>query len=511
MTTATQIPQRPGAPPRPDHVDVAIVGSGFSGLAMAHRMLRDGMDDFVILEKANDVGGAWRDNTYPGCACDVPSHVYSFSFAPNPEWSTTYSPQAEIRDYIRRVAEEKGILPHVRFGCEVASAAWDESAQRWTLETSQGTITARVVVAAPGPLSEPSIPQLPGLARFQGKVFHSARWDHDYDVAGKRIAVVGTGASAIQFVPQIQPRVAKLHLYQRTAPWVLPRTERRITGVERALFRRFPVLQRAMRTMVYWARESTAIPMLRVRLSPIIRAIGKRHLRRQVPDHGLRRQLTPDYAPGCKRILVSNDYYPALSKPNVEVVDGGVVEVRENSVIAADGSEREVDAIIFGTGFHVLDMPFADRVSGVGGETLADLFNGSPQAYRGTAFPGFPNLFMLLGPNTGLGHMSVVFMAEAQSRYVVDALRRMRREGIGAVSVKPEAHRAYNDELQRRMTGTVWMEGGCASWYIDPNGLNTSLWPDFAYKFRSELRRFDIERYETYAPVVEPSRRAVPA
>ena len=268
-----------------------------------------------------------------------------------------------------------------------------------------------------------------------------------------------------------------------------------------------------MRTLVYWARESTALPMLRARLSVVIKVIGKSHLRRQVPDPGLRRRLTPDYAPGCKRILISNNYYPALSKPNVEVIDGGMVEVRESSVIAADGSEREVDAIIFGTGFHVLDMPIADRISGIGGETLAERFAGSPQAYRGTAFPGFPNLFMLLGPNTGLGHMSVVFMAEAQSRYVVDALRQMKRHGIGAVAVKPEAHAAYNAELQRRMKGTVWMEGGCASWYIDENGLNTSLWPDFAYKFRRELRRFDLDSYElnaAVAPVAKPRPSAWP-
>jgi cation diffusion facilitator CzcD-associated flavoprotein CzcO len=501
--TPTASQQRTAEPAKTqlDHVDVAIVGSGFSGLAMAHGLLRDGIDDFVILEKANDVGGAWRDNSYPGCACDVPSHVYSFSFAPNPDWSTTYSPQPEIRDYIRRVAEREGLLPHVRFGWEVAEASWDGGLQRWRLDTSQGTMTARILVAAPGPLSEPSIPQLPGLGRFAGRVFHSARWDHDYDLAGKRVAVVGTGASAIQFVPEIQPKVAQLHLYQRTAPWVLPRTERKLTGAERAIFRSFPAVQRAMRTLVYWARESTAVPMLRARLSVVIKLIGKRHLRRQVPDPGLRQQLTPDYSPGCKRILISNNYYPALSKPNVEVIDGGVVEVRERSVIAADGSEREVDAIIFGTGFHVLDMPIADRVSGVGGVTLSEQFAGSPQAHRGTTFPGFPNLFMILGPNTGLGHMSVVFMAESQSRYVRDALRRMRSEGIGAVSVKPEAHRAYNDSIQSRMKGTVWMEGGCASWYVDANGLNTSLWPDFAYKFRRELQSFDIESYELEAPV----------
>jgi len=509
---ATATPQTvapTAAPATPSNeVEVAIIGSGFSGLAMAQRLRRDGVEDFVILEKGSDVGGPWRDNDYPGCACDVPSHVYSFSFAPNPEWSTTYSPQPEIRAYIRDVAEREGLLPHVRFGCEVAEARWEAAVGRWRLETSQGTIHARVLLAAPGPLSEPQIPQLPGLGRFEGEVFHSARWNHGYDLEGKRVAVVGTGASAIQFVPKIAPKVAKLHLFQRTAPWVLPRTERRITRVERAIFRRFPAAQRAMRAVVYWAREWTALPMLRVRLSPVIQKIGEAHLRRQVPDSELRGRLTPTYRPGCKRILISNEYYPALGRDNVEVVDGGVVEVRERSVIAADGTEREVDAIIFGTGFHVLDMPIAERITGVGGVTLAESFGGSPQAYRGTAFPGFPNLFMLLGPNTGLGHLSVVFMAESQARYIAGALRTMRKQGIGTVSVMPEVHSDYNAEIQRRMKGTVWTEGGCASWYIDDNGLNTSLWPDFAYRFRRELRAFDVDSYEVAQPLPasEPAR-----
>jgi cation diffusion facilitator CzcD-associated flavoprotein CzcO len=505
-TAATAFPP-PGSAPAAgsDEVDIAIVGSGFSGLAMAYRLRRDGIEDFVLLEKSTDVGGTWSDNDYPGCACDVPSHVYSFSFAPNPDWSTTYSPQAEIRDYIRAVADREGLYPHVRFGCEVVDSSWSDEAQRWTLETSQGTITARFLITAPGPLSAPSIPQLPGLASFTGEVFHSARWNHEYDLRGKRVAVVGTGASAIQFLPKIQPDVAKIHLFQRTAPWVLPRTERRITGVEHAIFRRFPAVQRAMRSVVYWAREATALPMLHVALSPLLRRLGLAHLRRQVPDPELRSMLTPDYAPGCKRILISNDYYPALSRENVEVVDGGVAAIREASVVAADGTERKVDAIIFGTGFHVLDMPIADRVRGADGRTLAEAWRGSPQAHRGTSVPGFPNLFMLLGPNTGSGHMSVVFIAEAQSRYVLDAIRAMKRQAIGAVSVKPEAHRAYNESVQRRMKGTAWTEGGCASWYIDDNGLNTSLWPDFAYRFKRELRSFDLENYEALAAPARPS------
>src|SRR3954471_22963515 len=330
----------------PTSTGVAIIGSGFSGLAMAVELKRAGRDDFVVLERANDVAGTWRDNTYPGCACDVPSHLYSFGFAPNPKWSSTFSPQQEIYAYIRRVAEEQGLLPHIRFGIEVEQADWDDDAREWRLTTSGGQLAAKAIASAAGPLSEPAIPDIPGLRDFKGTVFHSATWNHDHDLSGERVAVVGTGASAIQFVPQIQPDVAQLHLFQRTPPWIMPRPDRPLTRFEKDLYKRFPATQIAMRNGIYWGRELYAIPMLRHRLSKLIEKAGRRHLERQVKDPELRAKLTPDYSPGCKRILVSNDYLPSLENLNVEVVTEGIAQIRELSVVDSTGVEREVDTII---------------------------------------------------------------------------------------------------------------------------------------------------------------------
>jgi cation diffusion facilitator CzcD-associated flavoprotein CzcO len=480
----------------PASVDVAIVGSGFSGLAMAVRLRQAGRHDFVVLERAGDVGGTWRDNSYPGCACDVPSHLYSFSFAPNPDWSSTFSPQPEIWAYLRRVAQDQGVIPHVRYRTELESAAWDETRRRWRLKTTRGEVSARVLVSAAGPLSEPSMPRLPGLESFEGAVFHSATWNHEHDLSGERVAVVGTGASSIQFLPRIQPLVAKLHLFQRTAPWIMPRRARPLSRLERAIYRRFPAAQRLMRAAIAWAREAYAIPLLNAGLAPVTRVLGRANIRRHVEDPELRRKLTPDYAPGCKRILISNDYLPALSQPNVEVVTDAIAEVRPRSIVTADGAEREVDAIIFGTGFHVTDFPIAQRIFGRVGRTLAETWDGSGQAHRGTTVAGFPNLFLLLGPNTGLGHTSVVLMAEAQVGYVMKALRHMDAEEVAAVDVRVEAQAEWNTELQRRMRNTVWVAGGCASWYLDSHGRNTSIWPSFSFRFRSRLRQFDAHNYQ---------------
>ncbi|HWH46142.1 MAG TPA: NAD(P)/FAD-dependent oxidoreductase [Thermoleophilaceae bacterium] len=488
----------------PSQVEVAVIGAGFSGLATARTLLRAGFDDIVVLERGTDVGGTWRDNDYPGCACDVPSHLYSFSFAPNPEWSSTFSGQPEIQDYIRRVARDEGLLPLVRFGAAVENAAWDEDDRRWTIETARGTLTARHLIAAGGPLSAPAIPEVPGLGSFPGKLMHSAAWDHDHDLSGERVAVIGTGASAIQFVPAIRPEVSRLHLFQRTAPWVMPRPDRQLTRVERRLYRRFPVLQHAMRNAISWAREAFALPMLHPSLARLVRLHGLRHLRKQIPDPALREKVTPDYLPGCKRILISNDYLPSLAKPNVEVIAAGLAEVRGSTVVGADGSEREVDTIIFGTGFHVTDLPIADRIHGRGGRTLADYWDGSLRAHRGTTVAGFPNLFFVLGPNTGTGHTSVLLMAEAQAAYVARALRHLRSQGHGTVEVTPEAEARWNDELQRRMRGTVWTSGGCQSWYLDRNGRNTTLWPDFGFRFRQAVRRFDPAEH-SFTPAAVPA------
>jgi cation diffusion facilitator CzcD-associated flavoprotein CzcO len=486
------------------HHRVVIVGSGFSGIGMAVRLLKDGETDFVLLERAGEVGGTWRDNTYPGCRCDVPSHLYSFSFAPNPNWSSTFSPQPEILDYLRDVARRFGVMPHVRFHHELESAEWDEGEARWRLGTSQGEMTAEVLILGQGPLSEPRIPDLPGLESFEGTTFHSAAWDHDHDFDGERVAVVGTGASAIQFVPAIQPRVGQMHVFQRTPPWVMPHPNRAMTRAERAVYKHLPLAQLAMRAGIYWARESFVLQFRHRALGKLAERIAMRHLDEQVTDPELRERLRPRYAMGCKRILPTNEWYPALMKPNVEVVTEGIAEVRPRSVVTASGIEREVDTIIFGTGFHVTDIPIADRVRGRDGRSLAELWDGSPQAYKGAAVAGYPNMFFLVGPNTGLGHNSIVFMIESQVNYIADALRTTRRRGARTVEVRPEAQAAYNAELEEMTRGTVWVSGGCESYYIDRNGRNSTLWPTFTWPFRKRTREFDEGAYALGAAVPAP-------
>jgi cation diffusion facilitator CzcD-associated flavoprotein CzcO len=490
-----ETPNRKAGDELPAEVDVAIVGAGFSGLGLAIRLRQLGRDDFLVLERGDDVGGTWHYNTYPGCACDIPSHLYSFSFAPNPEWTQTYSPQPEIKTYLRRCAEEFDVRRSIRFGCEVTGAAWDEAAGRWRVETSDGELTARVLVSAMGPLVEPRIPDLPGLERFEGSVFHSARWDHDYDLAGQRVAAVGTGASAIQFVPEIQPRVERLHVFQRTAPWVVPHSNRPISKRERRLYRRFPAAQRVARGFTYLVREPLVLGFVKSpRLMRVVERLARRHIAEQVPDPELRAKVTPDYTIGCKRILPSNRWYPALGEANVELVPDAIVEVRPSSVVDAAGVEREVNAIIFGTGFHVTDIPAAKFVRGRDGATLEDVWGASPSAYLGTTVAGFPNLFFLLGPNTGLGHNSIVYMVESQIAYVLDAMRTMDERGANAVEVRGEAQAAYNADVDAQMADTVW-SSGCASWYIDATGRNSTLWPDWTWRYRQRTARFDAERY----------------
>jgi cation diffusion facilitator CzcD-associated flavoprotein CzcO len=483
-----------------ERVRVAIVGTGFSGLGMAIRLRQQGEEDFVLLERAGDIGGTWRDNTYPGCRCDVPSHLYSFSFAPNPKWSSTFSPQSEILDYLRDCAERFGVLQHVRFNTEVEGAAWDDDDGVWRIETSNGPLSANFLVAAQGPLSEPSLPEVPGIDSFEGTAFHSAQWDHGHDLTGERVAVIGTGASAIQFVPEIQPKVGKLHVFQRTAPWVIPHRNRPLKSWERTLYRLFPPAQLAMRAAIYWARELFVLQFRHRAVGKLLERIPLTHLRRQVKDPELRRKLTPSYAMGCKRILPTDEWYPALTKPNVEVVTEGITEIRPRSVVAADGSEREVDTIIFGTGFHVTDVPIADRITGRDGRTLAEVWAGSMCAYKGTTVAGYPNLFFLVGPNTGLGHTSIVFMIESQIAYVLDALATARRRDARTLEVRDDAQSAYNAELDRMTGDTVWVTGGCTSYYIDRNGHNSALWPTFTWPFRRRLREFDAAAYTLGSP-----------
>jgi len=479
-----------------------IVGSGFAGLGMAIRLKQAGIDDFVVLERSGDVGGTWRDNTYPGCMCDVPSHLYSFSFARKSDWTCTYPKQAEIWDYLRDCAARFRVMPHIRFEHELTAAAWDDASARWSITTNRGELSARFLILGTGPLSEPRLPDVPGIDSFTGTLFHSARWQHEHQITGERVAVVGTGASAIQLIPEVQPKVARLTVFQRTAPWVLPHRNRDLNAVDRWLSRNLPFTQQLRRLGIYLGREMLVYGFtVDPRVMGLAERAARRHMNRQVTDPALRAKLTPHYRLGCKRILISNDYYPALTQRNVEVVTERIAEIRPHSVVTADGVEREVDTIICGTGFHVTDMPTAERVQGREGVTLAEHWDGSPQAYLGTTVAGYPNLFFLTGPNTGLGHTSLVYMIESQISYVLDAMRTSLRRGMATVDVRPDVLEAYNSRLQRRMQTTVWITGGCASWYIDSKGRNSALWPGLTWPFRRRTARFDPAAYTFRPPV----------
>jgi cation diffusion facilitator CzcD-associated flavoprotein CzcO len=480
-------------------IDVAIIGAGFGGVCAAIQLQRAGFTDYLIFEAGDEVGGTWRDNTYPGCACDVPSHLYSFSFAPNPNWSDTFSGQREIWDYLRECVDRFGVRPRLRLRHEVRDAEWDGGAQRWRLVTSGGTYAARVLISAAGPLSDPSIPDLAGIGEFRGTVFHSARWRHDHDLTGRRVAVIGTGASAAQFVPAIQPVVSGLTLFQRTPAWVMPRRSRPITRAERSVYRHVPGAQRLVRAGLYLGREAMAVGFLHPAVNRLASRVALRHLHRAVSDPALRAKLTPRYAMGCKRVLLSNDYWPALTRDNVEVVTAPITRVVADGVATADGAHHPADTIILGTGFHVTDPPVMRRVRGRDGRPLAEAWTPTMRAYRGTAVSGFPNLFVLLGPNTGVGHTSVVLIIEAQVRAVVAALRHLRGRGLAALEPTPEAQRRWNDTVDAKMAGTVWMTG-CHSWYLDAAGRNSTLWPGYVTGFRLRTRRFRPADFHRAAP-----------
>jgi cation diffusion facilitator CzcD-associated flavoprotein CzcO len=481
----------------PDH-DILIIGTGFAGLAMAHRLKREGRDDFLMLERGDSVGGTWRDNHYPGCSCDIPSHLYSFSFALNPDWSRMFASQPEIREYLERCASELGARPHIRYGANVTGGRLDEETGLWHVTVNgEETITARVVISAMGGLSNPSYAQVPGLETFGGASFHSAEWDHGFDFAGKRVAVIGTGASAIQFVPQIAPEVEQLHVFQRTPPWIIPKRDRKIGRLERAIYRRFPGVQRAYRRFIYWALESRVLAFsVEPRIMKLAGRLTRLHIRRQISDPELRRTVTPNYVMGCKRVLISNDYYPALDRDNVEVETEGIERITPTGLVTTDGREIQVDAIIHGTGFKVQDMLSGFEILGRDGADLERKWaQEGMRAHRGTALAGFPNLFFLLGPNTGLGHNSIVHMIESQAHYVNELLRTMEAERAWSAEPRAEAQDAFNRSLEKQLEGAVWTEGGCRSWYLDANGRNTALWPDFTFRFRQQTARVDRGEY----------------
>jgi cation diffusion facilitator CzcD-associated flavoprotein CzcO len=424
--------------------------------------------------------------------------MYSFSFAQNPAWTRSFSPQPEIWRYLREVTDRYGLRKHIRFGVEVTGAQWDEDERRWHVTTSEGEFTARFLVAGIGALHIPNIPKLPGVERFEGETFHSAQWNHDYDLTGKRVAVVGTGASAIQFVPQIAPDVARLTLFQRTPPWIMPKPDHAMPGWAKTLFRMVPGAQRAYRNVIYWLLEARAAgfnghPLLMKLASRVALA----HMERQVTDPELRRKLTPDYVMGCKRVLISGDYYPALTRDNVEVNTTGISAVTEHGVVDADGVEHEADVIIYGTGFHVTDAYDYLDLTGVDGRDLAKEWRDSGiQTHLGITVAGYPNLFFLLGPNTGLGHNSVVFMIESQIRYVSQAMTLADREGVAALDTKESAQAAFQSDIQRKLLGGVWTQGGCKSWYLDSRGVNRTIWPGFTWRYWLRTRKLDPEAFE---------------
>ncbi len=481
----------------PQVLDVAVVGAGFSGLCMAIKLKQAGRTNFRVFEKAADIGGTWYLNRYPGCACDVPSHLYSFSFEQNPCWSRAYSPAGEIWRYQKAVAEKHGLMPFIRLNAEVARAEYDEAAALWRLTLASGEqASARALVAGAGILHVPFTPEIKGAQSFAGKVMHTAAWDDGYDLAGERVAVIGTGASAVQLVPAIAEKVAHLDLYQRTPGWVLPRMDYSFADDAKRRFARFPLLQRLFRTLIYWRAEILALAFTRKpKLVAKFQKLAEGYLASAVPDPVLRKKLTPDFPIGCKRVLISDDFYPALQRPNVEVIADAVAEIRPDGVVTADGKLREVDAIVYATGFRVTDWLSHVDIRGRGGRKLTDDWKDGASAYYGVAVNGYPNMFLLLGPNTGLGHNSVVFMIEAQVRYAMDCLKWLWN-GAGTVEVKKDVQDVFNARLHEKMKGTVWMSG-CKSWYLNPNGTNSTIWPDFTVTYwwqthAAHKRDFDI-------------------
>jgi cation diffusion facilitator CzcD-associated flavoprotein CzcO len=478
--SATQNPAGQNANGPEIAVDVLIVGGGFSGLCMAIKLLEARMDSFLLIEKSGDIGGTWYDNRYPGCACDIPSHLYSFSFEPSPDWSRMYPGQPEIHAYLKRIVERHNLSPYIRLNTRFHEATWDESESVWHATVGEGMkICARVLVSGIGGLHVPHYPQIKGIERFAGPQFHSSAWDHSIELEGKNVAVVGTGASAIQFVPQIAPRAGKLLLFQRTPPWIVPRMDFPIADNWKHRFRRFPFLMKAFRQFIFWRQEIRVLGFLGNRfVRRKATEIATQNLEKYIKDPKLRAALKPNYELGCKRVLVSDDFYPALKRPNVELVTEAIAEIRPNSILTSDGVERPVDVLILGTGFRATEPLIGIRLVGRGGIEIHDAWREHMSAYLGVTVSGFPNLFLLLGPNTGLGHNSVVLMIEAQVRYVMSCLFLLRRRNRKVLEVRSDKQKEFFADVQRRLQGTVWQSGGCKSWYQDPvTGENMTLWP----------------------------------
>jgi cation diffusion facilitator CzcD-associated flavoprotein CzcO len=481
---------------------VLIVGSGFAGLGTAIRLKQAGITDFVILERASHVGGTWRDNRYPGAACDVPAPLYSFSFEPNPNWSTLFAGQREILGYLEHCADKYGLRTHIRFESEVKAAHFDEQRGAWTVTTQGGQqFCAQALVTGTGLFSRPAYPAIAGLEHFSGSLLHTADWRDDCSLEGKRIALIGTGASAVQVLPSIVDRAAHVCVFQRTPHWVLPRPEHDFGDLERRLFATLPWLQQLLRGLIYAQLEIQMVGFSN--LLPTWQTVRQRkaikYLSRAVKDSALRRELTPDYRIGCKRILVSTDYYAALQRHNAELVTVPIREMTAGGIVTSDGRERAFDAVVCATGFQTAEHFAPFPIHGRGGVELEALWRDGAESYLGTTVSGFPNLFMLTGPNTALGHNSMVYIIESQIRYIIDALQTMHRRGLRWVDVRADTQGAYNARVQQQLEPTVWATGGCSSWYRTKTDKNTTIWPDFSFVFRHKTRRFDLEEYELAA------------
>jgi cation diffusion facilitator CzcD-associated flavoprotein CzcO len=476
--------------------DIVIVGAGFSGIGMAIRLKTSGIESFLILEKFGDLGGVWRDNTYPGAACDAPSHLYSYSFEVDYPWSRKFAPQHEILTYLRHCAEKYGLGPHIRTNSEVLAAAFDEDTGRWEVKTKDAAYRPRVLIAAVGQLHQPSIPALPGLDNFAGVSFHSARWNHAHDLSGKSVAVIGTGSTAIQVVPAIAPKVRGLTVFQRSPGYIRPKPEKVYSDLEHQRYRRFPVLRRFDRAWTYCMNEARFINFDVAPLNRRMQGKFRAALAGRFADTEMRRKLTPDYALGCKRGLPSNDWYPTLARENVELVTFPIARIVPQGVETADGRVHAVDTLIFATGFKATQFLAPIRITGVGGRDLHQAWSEGAEAYLGMTVTGFPNLFLLYGPNTNLAHSSVVYMLESQFSYVLKAVRTMLARGIDVMQVRATVQKRYNQFLSRRLQRSVLVRGGCTSWFKTASGKVTNNWPTFSFLYRLRTRRLRLGDYE---------------
>ena len=475
--------------------DTIVVGAGISGIAAAYKMNQAGYHDYVVLEKADRVGGTWRDNNYPGCGCDVPSALYSFSFSPSHKWSHLFAKQPEILSYLEDVAAKFDLNKKIEFNNELVSAKWDQDNSLWKLETSKGLYQTKTVMFTTGPITEPSLPKIKGIESFKGEMFHSARWNHDYDLKGKRIAVIGTGASAIQFIPQVQPLAKELIVFQRTAPWVLPKADMDLNDTAKGVIKRFPVIQKTWRNSIAQILNGINFGLRNPKTLKPVNALSRQLLKLQIKDDQLRKDVTPNFDIGCKRLLFANNYYPALQQDNVSLIPHGLVEIDGNTVISANGERHEVDVIILGTGFEVSHPPIGKRVYDVDGKLLADRWkDSSPEAYLGTSIEGLPNAFLVLGPNI-LVYDSFIGIAEAQIGYIVDGLVKMKSQEIKQLVIKKEVIAKHNHLVQKHLKTTVFNAGGCKSYYLDANGRNFAAWPWSLKELRSRLKKMDLDHY----------------